>query len=144
MKKCCDPNLQIFMLKTILYHNVFSYLVQFNWKMEFYIDFLQVLTYCYFPNFSLIEKCYLDYQQRFMSTIRNQYWNFIFFYSFFKKHKKCFYFNNFDGMWLVNEVVLNFSTPIKYAKAQFNPMILSRVIEYTTYYNYRQTDRHFS
>ena len=41
-------------------------------------------------------------------------------------------------MWLVNELVLTFSTPIKSAKAQFNPMILPRVIEY--YYYYRQTD----
>ena len=33
----------------------FSYFVKFNWKMEF-----RVLTYCNFPNFSLIEKCYWD------------------------------------------------------------------------------------
>ena len=48
---------------------------------------------------------------------------------------------NFGWMWLVNELVLTFSAPIKYAKAQFNPIILLTVIEYTTY---RQTDRHFS
>ena len=41
-------------------------------------------------------------------------------------------------MWLVNELVLTFAAPIKYAKAQFNPIILSRVIEYRIYY--RQTD----
>ena len=69
-----------------------------------------------------------------MSTIRKQYWNFEFFQKvFFEKHKKCSYFNNFCRMWLVNEPVLTFSAPIKYAKAQFNPIIPSRVIEYTTY-----------
>ena len=40
-------------------------------------------------------------------------------------------------MWLVKELVLTVWAPIKYAKAQFNPIILSRIIEYTTY---RQTD----
>ena len=60
--------------------------------------------------------------------------------SFFQKHKKCSYVHNFGRIWLFNELVLNFSTSIKYAKAQFNPIILSRVIEYTTYYYYRQTD----
>ena len=43
-------------------------------------------------------------------------------------------------MWLVNEHVLPFSVSIKYAKAQFNSIILSRVNEYTTYY--KQTDTH--
>ena len=53
----------------------------------------------------------------------------------------CSYFNNFGRMWLVNELVLTFWTPIKYAKAQFNLIILS---------SYRahdllllQTERHF-
>ena len=41
-------------------------------------------------------------------------------------------------MWLVNELVLTVSAPTKCAQAQFNLIILSRVIEYTTYY--RQTD----
>ena len=36
-------------------------------------------------------------------------------------------------MWLLNELILTFSFLIKYVKAQFNPIILSRVIEYTTY-----------
>ena len=58
---------------------------------------------------------------------------------FFQKHKKSSYFNNFGRMWLVNELVLNVSAPIKYARAELNPIILSRVIEYATYY--RQTDR---
>ena len=40
---------------------------------------------------------------------------------------------------VVNELVLTFSAPIKYAKAHFNRIILSRVIECTTYY-YMQTD----
>ena len=47
-------------------------------------------------------------------------------------------------MWLVNKLVLTFSPPIKYDIAQFNPIILSRVIGYTScyyyYYYYRQTD----
>ena len=42
-------------------------------------------------------------------------------------------------MWLVNELGLTFSAPIKYSKTQFNWIILSRVIEYTTFY-YRQID----
>ena len=46
-----------------------------------------------------------------MSTIRNQY-----------------------------ELDFNLSAPIMYAKAKFNPIILPKVIEYTTY---RQTDRYF-
>ena len=41
-------------------------------------------------------------------------------------------------MRLINELILTFSAPIKYAKTHFIPMILSRVIKYTTY---RQTDR---
>ena len=36
--------------------------------------------------------------------------------SFFQNHKKCSYFENFGRMWLVNELVLTFSTSIKYAK----------------------------
>ena len=72
-----------------------------------------------------------------MSTIRRQYWNFGFFQEFFLKKIKTFsYFHNFGWMWLVNELLLTFSVPIKYDKAQFNPIILSRVIEYTTYYYY--------
>ena len=39
---------------------------------------------------------------------------------------------------MVNELVLTFSAPIKCAKAQFNLIILSRVMPHTTYY--RQTD----
>ena len=51
------------------------------------------------------------------------------------------FFPNFGPMWLVNELVSIFSDPIKYAKARFNPKILSRNIEYTTYYYYfRRTD----
>ena len=58
------------------------------------------------------------------------------------RQKKRSYFDNFCWIWLVNELVLNFLAPTKYVKAQFNPIILSRVIEFTTYY-YRETDRHF-
>ena len=72
-----------------------------------------------------------------MNTIKNQYWNFW----FFQKQKKRSSFLNFGWMWLVNKLVLTFSAPIKCAQAQFNLIILSRVIEYTTFY--RQTDRHF-
>ena len=43
-------------------------------------------------------------------------------------------------MWLVHELVFTFSAPIKYAKVQFNSIILPRVIAYTTYY-YTTTDR---
>ena len=60
------------------------------------------------------------------------------FIKFFSEAQKCSYFDNFGRMWLVNELVLTFSAPIKYDKVQFNPIILSRVIGYTTY---RQTDR---
>ena len=70
-----------------------------------------------------------------MSTIKDQYWNFL----FFQKHKSSAQSLNFDWMWLVNELVLTFSAPIKCAKAQFNLIILSRVMPHTTYY--RQTDR---
>ena len=55
----------------------------------------------------------------------------------FKKHKKCSYFHNFCRTWLVNELVLTFFRSDKIFQAQFNPIILSRVIEYTTY---RQRD----
>ena len=61
--------------------------------------------------------------------------------SYFQKHKGSAQSLNFDWMWLVNELVLTFSAPIECAKAQFNLIILSRVIPHTTYY--RQTDRHF-
>ena len=73
---------------------------------------------------------------RFMSTIKNEYWNF----RFFQKHKTSAQSLNFDWMWLVNELVLTFSAPITCAQAQMNLVILSKVIEYTTYI---QTDRHF-
>ena len=63
----------------------------------------------------------------------------IFSKSYFQKHKSSAQSLNFDWMWLVNELVLNFSAPIKCAKAQFNLIILSRVMPHTTYY--RQTDR---
>ena len=36
--------------------------------------------------------------------------------------------NAFGQIWLFNELVFTFSAPIKYAKAQFNPIILSKVI----------------
>ena len=65
----------------------------------------------------------------------------IFSKSYFQKHKSSAQSLNFDWIWLVNELVLTFSAPIKCAKAQFNLKILSRVMPHTTYY--RQTDRHF-
>ena len=71
-----------------------------------------------------------------MRTFGNHDGNLIFSKSFFRKLKKCFHFHNFGWMWLVNELVLKFSAPLKYAKAQFNPIILSRLIEYAIY---RQT-----
>ena len=40
-------------------------------------------------------------------------------------------------MWLINELVLTFSAPMKYTKDEFNPIIPLEVIEYTTY---TQTD----
>ena len=58
---------------------------------------------------------------------------------FFQKHKSSSQSLNFDWMWLVNELVLTFSAPIKCAKAQFNLIILSRAMPHTTYY--RQTNR---
>ena len=42
-------------------------------------------------------------------------------------------------MWVVNELVLTFSAPIKCADVQFNLIILSRVMPHAKYY--RQTDR---
>ena len=56
----------------------------------------------------------------------------------FWKHKSSAQSLNFDWMWLVNELVLTFSAPIRCTKAQFNLIILSRVMPHTTY---RQTDR---
>ena len=57
----------------------------------------------------------------------------------FSKTKKMLSFLQFQSRnWLVNELMFTFSAPIKYTKAQFNPICLSRVLEYTTYY--RQTD----
>ena len=41
-------------------------------------------------------------------------------------------FHNFGRIWLDNKLVFTFTAPIKYTKAQFNLIILSRVIEYTT------------
>ena len=62
----------------------------------------------------------------------------IFSKSYFQKHKISAQSLNFHWMWLVNELVLTFTAPIKCAKAQFNLIILSRVMPHTTYY--RQTD----
>ena len=92
--------------------------------MEFRYWHFQVLTYCNFSNFGLIKQYYKDDWYRLMSIIRNQYCNFL----FFRKHKKCSYFYNFGRIWLINELVLTFWAPIKYAKAQFNPKILSGLI----------------
>ena len=59
-------------------------------------------------------------------------------------HKLAIFFKH--QMPLTN-LALFFLTPIKYAKVQSNPIILSRVIEYTTYYYYyyyyMQADRYF-
>ena len=57
---------------------------------------------------------------------------FDFFIKVFYKHKNCSYFDHFCRMWLVNELVLTFLAPIKYAKVQLNLIILLGVIEYTT------------
>ena len=46
-----------------------------------------------------------------MSTIKNQYSK-----SFFQKYKKWSSFLNFGWIWLVNEFVLTFPAPIKYAR----------------------------
>ena len=62
----------------------------------------------------------------------------IFSKSYSQKHKSSAQSLNFDWMWLVNELVHTFSAPIMCAKAQFNLIILSRVMQHTTYY--RQTD----
>ena len=77
-----------------------------------------------------------------MSTIKNQYWNFLFFQKVIFKNKSSAQSLNFDWMWLVNKIVLTFSAPIKCAKAQFNLIILSRVMPHTTYY--RQTDNYYN
>ena len=67
-------------------------------KWNFYIiDFFQVLTYCNFLNFGLIEKYY---------------------------KKKYSYNHNFNRMWLFNEFVLYFWTLKRCAKFQFNPIIV--------------------
>ena len=68
-----------------------------------------------------------------MSTIKTSIKIFFFSKSYFQKHKSSAQSLNFDWMWLVNELVLTFSAPIKCVKAQF-----------TTYRQTdRQTDRHF-
>ena len=59
---------------------------------------------------------------------------------FFQKHKKCCYFHNFGRLCLVKKLVLTFSAPIKYAKAQFNSR--NNSIESYGVYDL-QTDRHF-
>ena len=60
-----------------------------------------------------------------MSTVRNQY------IGIFQKNKKCFYFNNFGLMWLVNELVLSIWIFKKSAKFQSNLIIISKVIVFT-------------
>ena len=68
----------------------------------------------------------------------------IFSKNYFQKHKSSAQPLNSDWMWLINELVLTFSAPKKCAKAQFNLIILSRVMPHTTYRQTdRQTDRHF-
>ena len=71
-----------------------------------------------------------------MRSIKNQYSSFGTFHSFFQT-QKCSFFNNFCRIWLVNELILTFLAPIKYAIAQFNLINLSRFIEYTTYIDRR-------
>ena len=68
----------------------------------------------------------------------------IFSKNYFQKHKSSAQPLNSDLMWLVNELVLTFSALIKCTKAQFNLIILSRVMPHTSYRQTdRQTDRHF-
>ena len=64
---------------------------------------------------------------------------FEFFKKYFPKTQKCYYFHNFNWMSLVKGLVLTFWALIKYIKAQFNPIILCKVIVHTTYYYYIQT-----
>ena len=53
---------EFFYTKTILYYNVFSYLIysSLTGKWNFNIDYFQVLTHYSLYNFGLIEKCYAD------------------------------------------------------------------------------------
>ena len=67
-----------------------------------------------------------------MRSIRTLYWNF----EFFQKHQKYSYFDNFSRMWLPNELFFTFSGSIMFDIAEINPIILFRVIEYTTHYYY--------
>ena len=82
-------------------------------------------TYCTFPSFSLIEKCYQDNQQRFISTIRNQYWNFGFFHKvFFKNTKNAPIFTIFVGYgWLTNSTLIFDSDKVCQSSIQFDNSI---------------------
>ena len=61
MKKYCNSNTYIFIcskkFRIITFFRV-SYNLTGKWNLD--IDFFQVLTYCNFPSFGLIEKCYQD------------------------------------------------------------------------------------
>ena len=145
INKCVAiPICRPFCSKQFYFRTFFRISYSLTGKQNLNINFFQVLTYYNIPNFGLIEKCYEGNQQRLVCTIGNKYCKSKFFQTvFLKKNKKCSYFDHFCRMWLVNELVFTFSAPIKYAKAQFNPIIASRVIEYSIYdENVRSNDFH--
>ena len=146
MKKCCDLSLQIILCsKQFCMITFLCISYDLTGKRNLDINFFQVLTYCNFSNISLIEKCYQDNQQRFMSTIRKQYWNFLFFHTgFLKNTKNAPILTIFVGCgWLMNLSLLIGSDKVCQSSIQSDNFILSGVIEYTTNYQYyyiRQTD----
>ena len=79
-------------------------------KWIFIINFLYILKYCNFSNFSSFKKLYKDPK------------------SSFQKYIKCSNFWSFFRIWLFNKLVLTFWPLINYIKANFNLMILSKVI----------------
>ena len=111
-----------------------SYNLTGKWNLD--IDFFKVLTYCNFPDFGLIEQCYWDNQQRFMSTIRNQYWD------FFKNTKNVLIFTFLVRCGLLANLSLLFRLrKVPQSLIQSDNSIKSYMPHMAYYYYYyRQTD----
>ena len=96
--------LALFVLNNFILERFFRISYSLTRKRNFGIDFFQVLTYCNFFNFVLIELGYKNNWCIFISATRNEYCNFLF--------KKIFFFINikypliftiWDGYgWLTN------------------------------------------
>ena len=93
-----------------MYDNVFSFLVYFDWKIDYYYRFFKVSKYRNFFQFLFNQKIV---QEQFVELFEN-YQNFVFKYWIFQKYIKCSNFWNFGRIWLVNEHVLTFWALIYY------------------------------